>query len=266
MAHILELQDVWKSFGENAVLKGITLSVTPHEVVAIIGASGSGKSTLLKCINFLEPYDAGRIIFDGTLVGYQEGARGLSLAPESRIQEIRKRVGMVFQNFNLFPHMSVIDNVTEGPIYVLRERREDAVARADILLERVGMLEKRNAMPSTLSGGQQQRVAIARALAMRPKLMLFDEPTSALDPELVGEVLSAIRTLALEGMTMLIVTHEMAFAREVAHRVIFMDDGVIEEEGIPAHIFSNPSSPRTRSFLARVLIVPPETVTKEETP
>jgi polar amino acid transport system ATP-binding protein len=221
--------------------------------VAIIGRSGSGKSTLLKCINFLEPYDGGEIRFNGELVGYTESDGKRKLAKDAVTRVLRKKFGMVFQNFNLFPHMSVIENVIEGPVQVLGVPRAEAIAHAEMLLARVGLAEKRDARPSKLSGGQQQRAAIARALAMRPKLMLFDEPTSALDPELVGEVLAAIRELVAEGMTMMIVTHEMAFAREVANRVVFMDQGRIAEDGPPETIFTNPKESRTREFLARVL-------------
>lgn len=253
MAPIVEIDDVHKAYGANKVLQGISLSVEPHEVIAVIGASGSGKSTLLKCINFLEPYDSGRIIFDGKLVGYRDGPRGRVLAPEREIREVRKNIGMVFQNFNLFPHMTVLENIIEGPVQVKNIPRSEAIAYAEELLAKVGLSDKRDARPHTLSGGQQQRAAIARSLAMRPRLMLFDEPTSALDPELVGEVLSTIRDLAREGMTMIIVTHEMAFAREVANRVVFMDGGKIVEEGPPSEIFHNPRAQRTRDFLARVL-------------
>ena len=250
---ILQLVGVTKSFGKNRVLDGVDLDVASHDVVAVIGRSGSGKSTLLKCINFLEPYDDGKILFNGELVGYCEDGGKRRLAKESATRLVRKQFGMVFQNFNLFPHKSVIDNVIEGPTQVLGVPKAEAYAHAEQLLARVGLSDKRDARPSTLSGGQQQRAAIARALAMRPKLMLFDEPTSALDPELVGEVLSTIRELVADGMTMMIVTHEMAFAHDVATRVIFMDQGRIAEQGPPSTIFTNPSEPRTREFLARVL-------------
>ena len=253
MSGILEITGVTKSFGRNRVLDGIDLDVAAHDVVAIIGPSGSGKSTLLKCINFLEPYDDGTIRFEGRLIGYCEVRGKRHLAKDSVTRLFRKQFGMVFQSFNLFPHKTVIENVVEGPIQVLGVSKQEAYAHAERLLARVGLAEKRNARPSTLSGGQQQRAAIARALAMKPKLMLFDEPTSSLDPELVGEVLSTIRELVLDGMTMLIVTHEMAFAREIASRVIFMDQGRIVEEGPPLAIFTNPREPRTREFLARVL-------------
>jgi polar amino acid transport system ATP-binding protein len=252
-APILQLAGVTKSFGAHRVLDGIDLDVFPHDVVAIIGRSGSGKSTLLKCVNFLEPYDGGSIRFNGELVGYTEKDGKRQLAKDSVTRVLRKQFGMVFQNFNLFPHKTVIENIIEGPTQVLGESKAEAIACAEELLARVGLSEKRDSRPSTLSGGQQQRAAIARALAMKPKLMLFDEPTSALDPELVGEVLAAIRELVAEGMTMMIVTHEMAFARDVATRVIFMDQGRIAEDGPPDMIFTNPRESRTREFLARVL-------------
>jgi polar amino acid transport system ATP-binding protein len=253
MSEILKIEQVTKSFGKNLVLAGINLDVAAHDVVAIIGPSGSGKSTLLKCVNFLEPYDSGSILFDGQLVGYREVGGKRRLAPDAVTRLIRKQFGMVFQNFNLFPHKTVIENVVEGPIQVLGSPKREAYAHAERLLARVGLADKRDARPSTLSGGQQQRAAIARALAMKPKIMLFDEPTSSLDPELVGEVLSTIRELVADGMTMLIVTHEMAFAREVASRVVFMDRGCILEEGPPSAIFTAPKESRTREFLARVL-------------
>lgn len=253
MSAILEISDVTKSFGKNLVLAGIDLEIAAHDVVAIIGPSGSGKSTLLKCVNFLEPYDSGTILFGGQLVGYCEVRGKRRLAKDSITRQIRKQFGMVFQNFNLFPHKTVIENVVEGPMQVLGTSKQDAYAHAEQLLARVGLTDKRDARPATLSGGQQQRAAIARALAMKPKIMLFDEPTSSLDPELVGEVLSTIRQLVADGMTMLIVTHEMAFAREVASRVVFMDKGRIIEEGPPSKIFTVPRETRTREFLARVL-------------
>jgi polar amino acid transport system ATP-binding protein len=253
VAPILKLAAITKSFGDHRVLDGIDLDVFPHDVVAIIGRSGSGKSTLLKCINFLEPYDSGRILFNGELVGYSERNGKRKLARDSVTRLLRKQFGMVFQSFNLFPHMTVIENIIEGPTQVLGISKAEAVAHAEQLLARVDLSDKRDARPSTLSGGQQQRAAIARALAMKPKLMLFDEPTSALDPELVGDVLFAIRELVADGMTMMIVTHEMAFAREIATRVIFMDQGRIAEEGPPSIIFNSPKENRTREFLARVL-------------
>jgi polar amino acid transport system ATP-binding protein len=235
------------------VLRGVTFSVAAHERVVVIGPSGSGKSTLLKCLNFLEPYDAGSVLFDGELMGWSDVGGRRVKAPEAVVKRMRQRIGMVFQNFNLFPHMTILQNLIEGPTQVLRMRRDEAVPIAEELLRKVGLMDKRDAYPSTLSGGQQQRAAIARALAMRPSLMLFDEPTSALDPALVGEVLEVMKALAAEGMTMICVTHEMAFARDVASRVIFMDEGAIVEEGPPENIFTRPNSERTRSFLARVL-------------
>ncbi|WP_263142561.1 amino acid ABC transporter ATP-binding protein [Pseudomonas sp. RIT-PI-AD] len=250
---MLTIKNLSKSYGDLAVLKEISLDIAANEVVAIIGPSGSGKSTLLKCLNFLEPYGGGEVRFEGELVGYEDGPRGRRLARESRTSRQRARMGMVFQNFNLFPHMSVLENLLEGPVHVLGEPRAEVSQRAVELLAKVGLLEKRDARPSTLSGGQQQRAAIARALAMRPKLMLFDEPTSALDPELVGEVLATIGQLAAEGMPMVIVTHEMSFARDVADRVIFMEGGEVVEEGPPSLIFTRPSNPRTQQFLSRVL-------------
>jgi polar amino acid transport system ATP-binding protein len=250
---ILQLQNIAKSFGALRVLDGISLSVSAHDVVAIIGPSGSGKSTLLKCINFLEPYDGGEIFFEGTLVGYHKADGRLRPASQKSIREVRRRIGMVFQNFNLFPHKSVIENIIEGPTQVNGETIDAAIAYAEELLVKVGLSDKRDARPATLSGGQQQRAAIARALAMRPKIMLFDEPTSSLDPELVGEVLATIRELVADGMTMLIVTHEMGFARDVASRVVFMDAGKVVEEAPPDVIFTNPRVNRTRDFLARVL-------------
>lgn len=250
---LLDVRRLRKSFGSLEVLAGIDLTVRPHDVVAIIGPSGSGKSTLLKCINFLEPYDGGEVIFEGALVGYRDdGGRRKPASPRA-IRDIRKKIGMVFQNFNLFPHKSVIENIVEGPIQVLGQGRAAAYAQAEALLAKVGLADKRDARPFTLSGGQQQRAAIARALAMQPQIMLFDEPTSALDPELTGEVLAAMRELAVEGMTMLVVTHEMGFARDVANRVMFMDAGLVVEEGPPGQIFTSPQHQRTREFLSRVL-------------
>jgi polar amino acid transport system ATP-binding protein len=239
----LELDNVHKSFGRHEVLRGIDLAVGEHEVVCLIGASGSGKSTLLRCVNLLEPIDAGRIVVDGAEVT----TSGVD------VNRIRREIGIVFQAFNLFPHMSVIRNVTLGPRKALGLSRHDAEARADELLARFGLADKRNAYPDSLSGGQQQRVAIVRALALRPKLMLLDEITSALDPELVAEVLNVVRELAAGGMTMLIATHEMGFARDIANRVCFLDDGVIFEEGPPEQIFSSPRQPRTQQFLARIV-------------
>jgi len=239
----LTLQNVHKSFGRVEVLKGIDLAVAEHEVVCMIGASGSGKSTLLRCVNLLEPVDRGRIV-----VGDQElTARGVD------VNVIRRRIGIVFQAYNLFPHMSVLDNVTLAPRKALKLSRADAETRALELLQRFGLADRRDEYPDRLSGGQQQRVAIVRALAMRPGLMLLDEVTSALDPELVAEVLGVIRELAEEGMTMLIATHEMSFARDIADRVVFLDEGVIREEGPPDEIFSAPKEPRTQQFLQRII-------------
>lgn len=250
---ILQVRSLAKSFGHHKVLDGVDLDVRLHEVVAVIGPSGSGKSTLLKCINFLEPYDGGEIRFEDTLVGYIERDGKRRLAPERQIRRTRQQIGMVFQSFNLFPHMSVLENIIEAPVHVKGMDRAEAISLAGELLAKVGLADKRDARPSTLSGGQQQRAAIARSLAMKPQLMLFDEPTSALDPELVGEVLSTIQELAEEGMTMILVTHEMNFAREAADRVVFMDEGKVVEEGDPATIFTAPKTDRARDFLARVL-------------
>ena len=239
----LTLENVHKSFGKVEVLKGIDLAVAEHEVVCMIGASGSGKSTLLRCVNLLEPVDRGRIV-----VGDQElTARGVD------VNVIRRRIGIVFQAYNLFPHMSVLDNVTLAPRKALKLSRADAETRALELLQRFGLADRRDEYPDRLSGGQQQRVAIVRALAMRPGLMLLDEVTSALDPELVAEVLGVIRELAAEGMTMLIATHEMSFARDIADRVVFLDEGVIREQGPPDEIFSAPKEPRTQQFLQRII-------------
>ncbi|MBL0406153.1 amino acid ABC transporter ATP-binding protein [Microvirga aerilata] len=240
---MIELDNVHKSFGANRVIRGITTHVSKGEVVCIIGPSGSGKSTILRCINGLEGYDSGSIRFEGIPVN----------RTAKSITAVRTQVSMVFQRFNLFPHRTALENVIEGPIFVKREPRADAQAHGRLLLERVGLADKVGAHPHELSGGQQQRVAIARALAMRPKAILFDEPTSALDPELVGDVLAVMRSLADEGMTMVVVTHEIGFAREVADRVLFLDGGVIAEEGPAAEILTDPRNPRTQDFLRRVL-------------
>ena len=240
---LLELAQVEKRFGEHAVLEGINFSLAPHEVVCLIGPSGSGKSTLLRCVNLIEPISSGSIHLDGeeiTLPGIDE-------------DRVRRRIGIVFQAYNLFPHMTVLDNITLAPIRVLKKSKAEAQTEAIRLLERFGLADKSTAYPDRLSGGQQQRAAIVRALAMRPSLMLLDEVTSALDPELVGEVLRVVRELAEEGMTMLIVTHEMAFARDIADRVAFLDEGRIVEEGHPDQIFSDPQNPRTRRFLQRII-------------
>ncbi|MGE5673080.1 MAG: amino acid ABC transporter ATP-binding protein [Mycobacterium leprae] len=250
---ILQIQNLHKYFGSLEVLKGIDLDVTPGEVLVIIGPSGSGKSTLLRCVNFLEEPTKGRILFRGEEVGHRQVGEKLVKLPESVLDSQRSQMGMVFQRFNLFPHMTVLQNVVEAPMRVKKMDRAKAEELGMRLLTRVGLAEKRDAYPNWLSGGQQQRVAIARALAMEPQVMLFDEPTSALDPELVGEVLQVMKDLAKEGMTMLVVTHEMGFAREVGHRVVFMDGGVIVEEGKPSEIMANPQHPRTKEFLAKVL-------------
>ena len=239
----LALEGIHKSFAKLEVLRGIDLALAEHEVVCLIGASGSGKSTLLRCVNLLEPIDAGRILVHGEEI----------TAPGADINAVRRGIGIVFQSFNLFPHMSVLDNITLGPRKALGLSKADAEARADELLARVGLEDKRGEYPDRLSGGQQQRAAIVRALAMQPRLMLLDEVTSALDPELVAEVLQVIRELAAEGMTMLIATHEMGFARDVAHRVCFLDAGVILEEGTPAEIFGAPHEARTQQFLQRIV-------------
>jgi polar amino acid transport system ATP-binding protein len=240
---MIELTDVHKSFGANHVIRGFSTTVTKGEVVCIVGPSGSGKSTILRCVNGLEGYDSGTITVEGLKVD----------RAAATITAVRTQVSMVFQRFNLFPHRTALENVVEGPIFVKREPRAQALERGRALLARVGLADKETAHPHALSGGQQQRVAIARALAMQPKAILFDEPTSALDPELVGEVLSVMRSLADEGMTMVVVTHEMGFAREVADRVLFLDGGVIVEQGRAPDVLSNPQHPRTQDFLRRVL-------------
>jgi polar amino acid transport system ATP-binding protein len=251
---VIRVEDLHKSFGDLEVLKGINLEVDKGDVVCIIGASGSGKSTFLRCVNFLEEPSKGRIYIEGVLMGYREWPDGrLVKDSHANINRMRADIGMVFQLFNLWPHKTVLGNVIEAPMIVRGKSRDEAVADAEELLDKVGILEKRDEYPSRLSGGQQQRVAIARALAMNPKIMMFDEATSALDPELVGEVLEVMRNLAAEGMTMLVVTHEMGFAREVADRVIFLDNGQIEEDTTPEQIFSHPKSERTRQFLRKVL-------------
>ncbi|MBB1155928.1 MULTISPECIES: amino acid ABC transporter ATP-binding protein [Amycolatopsis] len=253
MTPVVSAQKVCKSFGSLDVLKGIDLEVHDREVLCLIGPSGSGKSTLLRCINHLEKIDAGRLYVDGVLVGYRERGGRLHELRDKEIAEQRKNIGMVFQRFNLFPHMTALENVMEAPVQVRREPRGQVRERALELLDRVGLADKARSYPGQLSGGQQQRVAIARALAMQPKLMLFDEPTSALDPELVGDVLGVMRQLAKDGMTMVVVTHEMQFAREVADKVFFMDGGVVVESGSPDEVIGDPKHERTKSFLARVL-------------
>jgi polar amino acid transport system ATP-binding protein len=253
MGAMVRAEEVNKSFGRLEVLRGITLEVQPKEVMCIIGPSGSGKSTFLRCINHLEKIDAGRLYVDGELVGYQQRGDKLHELPDREVCRKRSEIGMVFQHFNLFPHMTALQNAVEAPIHVKGENRATAEARARKLLARVGLADKVDAYPNQLSGGQQQRVAIARALAMQPKLMLFDEPTSALDPELVGEVLDVMRGLAEDGMTMIVVTHEMGFAREVGDTLVFMDGGVIVESGTPREVLANPQQERTKLFLSKVL-------------
>ena len=250
---MVRAENVHKSFGHLDVLKGINLAVRPGEVAVVIGPSGSGKSTFLRCINHLEKINAGRIWVDGELIGYRERGGKLHEMREKEVAAQRRAIGMVFQRFNLFPHMTVLDNVIEAPSRVRRDPKAQARERAAALLHRVGLAEKIHTYPAQLSGGQQQRVAIARALAMQPKLMLFDEPTSALDPELVGEVLDVMKDLARSGMTMIVVTHEIGFAREVGDSLVFMDGGVVVEAGDPREMLANPQHPRTRSFLTKVL-------------
>ncbi|TFD42365.1 amino acid ABC transporter ATP-binding protein [Cryobacterium sp. TMT1-2-1] len=246
-------ENVHKSFGHVEVLKGIDLEVRTGQVFCLLGPSGSGKSTLLRCINHLERIDAGRLSVDGQLVGYRERAGKLYELNENEVADQRRDIGMVFQRFNLFAHMTALQNVMLAPVDVLREQKKDARERAMQLLERVGLADQAHKFPSQLSGGQQQRVAIARALAMKPKLMLFDEPTSALDPELVGEVLDVMRDLADSGMTMIVVTHEVGFAREVGDHLVFMDAGVVVEQGAPRDVLGNPQHRRTQAFLSKVL-------------
>lgn len=251
---MVEIQGMTKQFGAHRVLHGIDLSVERGEVISVIGPSGSGKSTLLRCINFLEEYDDGLVRVDGEIVGKRPGKGGVLVRDtERRINRMRAGIGIIFQSYNLFSHMSVLANIIEAPIRVAGRLRADAVAQADLLLRRFGLVDKRDAYPDRLSGGQQQRVAIIRALAMEPKLVLFDEVTSALDPELVQEVLDVMRQLANDGMTMFVVTHEMRFAREASDRVVFIDNGLIVEQGEPEQIFSNPKTPRLRSFLGRMI-------------
>lgn len=255
---MVDVVGVHKFFDDLHVLKGVDLQVNPSEVCVLLGPSGSGKSTLLRCINELEQISAGQIFVDGELMGYREvtandGKPVLYRLSEHKIAKQRSRIGMVFQRFNLFPHLNALQNVTEAPIKVAKESPKTARQEAKELLQRVGLLDRIHHYPAQLSGGQQQRVAIARALAMKPELMLFDEPTSALDPELVGEVLSVIKDLALSGMTMIVVTHEVGFAREVADKVVFMDEGVIIEEGTPEEVIDNPQHPRTKEFFSKVL-------------
>jgi polar amino acid transport system ATP-binding protein len=250
---MVRAEAVHKSFGSLDVLKGIDVVVRSGEVCCVLGPSGSGKSTFLRCINHLEKINAGRIFVDGELIGYHERGGKLHEMSEKDVARQRRSIGMVFQRFNLFPHRTVLQNVTEAPLQVKREDRIEVRDRALGLLDRVGLADKVDNYPGQLSGGQQQRVAIARALAMRPKLMLFDEPTSALDPELVGEVLDVMKDLARDGMTMVVVTHEIGFAREVGDKLIFMDGGVVVEEGAPRDVIANPQQERTKAFLSKVL-------------
>ncbi|MBY6411261.1 amino acid ABC transporter ATP-binding protein [Rhodococcus sp. BP-252] len=250
---MIKADRVHKNFGALKVLKGISLEIDRGQVLCLVGPSGSGKSTFLRCINHLEQVNAGRLYVDGELVGYQEkGGKLYELHPKQAAKQ-RRDIGMVFQHFNLFPHRTALENVIEAPTQVKKMKKSDAVTRAKELLDRVGLADKATAYPAQLSGGQQQRVAIARALAMDPKLMLFDEPTSALDPELVGEVLGVMRELAKDGMTMVVVTHEMGFAREVADQLVFMDQGVVVESGEPRSLLANPQHERTKAFLSKLL-------------
>ncbi|HEX2213509.1 MAG TPA: amino acid ABC transporter ATP-binding protein [Mycobacterium sp.] len=250
---MVKAEQVCKNFGALQVLKGVTLEIGRGEVLCMVGPSGSGKSTFLRCINHLEQVNAGRLYVDGDLIGYRERGGKLHEMPPREAAKQRREIGMVFQHFNLFPHRTALQNIIEAPIHVKRMKKDAAVARARDLLDQVGLSPKADAYPAQLSGGQQQRVAIARALAMNPKLMLFDEPTSALDPELVGEVLEVMKKLAAEGMTMVVVTHEMGFAREVANHLVFMDAGVIVESGPPREVLGNPKHERTKAFLSKVL-------------
>ena len=250
---VVEAADVQKWFGKLHVLKGVSFSVKRQEVVVVIGASGSGKTTFLRCINHLEKIQGGRIFVNGHLIGYQERGGKLVEDRESNIAKQRQEIGMVFQRFNLFPHKTALQNIIEAPIQVRKVPEAEAVEMGRALLARVGLSAKEDVYPAQLSGGQQQRVAIARALAMKPALMLFDEPTSALDPEMIGEVLEVMKELAREGMTMIVVSHEMGFAREVADRVVMMDDGFIIEEGTPEHFFTDPQHERTKAFLSKIL-------------
>ncbi|MFG3528513.1 amino acid ABC transporter ATP-binding protein [Streptomyces sp. NPDC047917] len=250
---MVEIRSVRKSFGSLEVLRGIDLSVRTGEVTVVLGPSGSGKSTLLRTINHLEKVDHGWIGVDGTPVGYRRDGDKLYELPEREVLRRRTRIGFVFQNFNLFPHLTVLENLVEAPVAALGRPKKQAVAAAEKLLARVGLADRATAYPGQLSGGQQQRVAIARALALEPRLLLFDEPTSALDPELVGEVLDVIKDLALQGTTMIVVTHEIGFAREVADTVVFMDEGRIVEQGAPGDVLDRPTHERTRAFLSKVL-------------
>jgi polar amino acid transport system ATP-binding protein len=253
MTPMVKAEEVCKSFGALHVLKGITLEIGRGEVLCMVGPSGSGKSTFLRCINHLEQVNAGRLYVDGVLIGYRDkGTKLHEMSPRDAAKQ-RRDIGMVFQHFNLFPHRTALENIVEAPIHVKKVKKDTAVARGKDLLRQVGLLEKADAYPAQLSGGQQQRVAIARALAIQPLVMLFDEPTSALDPELVGEVLEVMKKLAAEGMTMVVVTHEMGFAREVANQLVFMDGGVVVESGPPREVLANPQHERTKAFLSKVL-------------
>ncbi|BCW83983.1 amino acid ABC transporter ATP-binding protein [Paenarthrobacter histidinolovorans] len=250
---VIEARSISKQFHHHTVLDNVSLSVAKGETVCLLGPSGAGKSTLLRCLNLLEPLEAGAVFLEGELLGFREQHGKLYALSKRKIARQRQHIGMVFQHFNLFPHMTVLENVIEAPVGVLKQSKLEAKRHATELLDLVGLSDKAHAYPASLSGGQQQRVAIARSLAMRPKVMLFDEPTSALDPELVSEVLEAMKKLALEGMTMVVVTHEMGFAREVADRVVFMADGAVVEEGPAREMLTNPKVDRTKDFLARVL-------------
>jgi polar amino acid transport system ATP-binding protein len=250
---MVKAEGVHKRFGRLEVLTGVSMEVQPGEVVCMLGPSGSGKSTFLRCINHLEKIDGGRLSVDGELVGYRQDGDKIYELRDAEVCRERSEIGMVFQRFNLFGHMTAMENVIEAPIRVKKVKKNEATRRAKELLERVGLADKLHSYPAQLSGGQQQRVAIARALAMDPKLMLFDEPTSALDPELVGDVLDVMRQLAKDGMTMIVVTHEMGFAREAADRLVMMCDGAIIEDGSPEHFFTNPENERTKQFLSKIL-------------
>lgn len=250
---MVDARRVRKSFGSNEVLKGIDLQVEAGQVLCLLGPSGSGKSTFLRCINHLETINGGRLYVDGELMGFKERGDATYELKPSAVAKQRSEIGMVFQRFNLFPHLTALENVTEAPIGIRGLKRSDAISQGTKLLESVGLGDRAHHYPSQLSGGQQQRVAIARALAMEPKLMLFDEPTSALDPELVGDVLDVMRKLAQSGMTMIVVTHEIGFAREVADRVVFMDEGVVVESGTPGQVIDNPQNDRTKAFINSVL-------------
>ncbi|MFF7590038.1 amino acid ABC transporter ATP-binding protein [Kitasatospora purpeofusca] len=250
---MVQVRGLWKSFGPTAVLRGVDLDVPAGSVTVVLGPSGSGKSTLLRAINHLEKVDRGFVAIDGELIGYRRAGDKLHELKEREVLRQRTDIGFVFQNFNLFPHLTVLENIVEAPVSALRRPKAEARARALELLERVGLAEKADAYPRQLSGGQQQRVAIARALALEPKVLLFDEPTSALDPELVGEVLDVVKDLARAGTTMIVVTHEIGFAREVADTVVFMDGGVVVEQGPPRAVLDEPRHERTKAFLAKVL-------------